>query len=135
MTHDEIDRLPAGPELDKLVAIQLGYTLIEKTAFSEARWQDGDREVGFVSRMGCTGEDIFAPSSDWTSAMWAAEKIGRRGANFHPLGVKLNLCVNLIDMTCEASLEIHEDDLVLWASAPTGPLAIARAIAKLGVKP
>lgn len=102
MTPNEIDAMPAGAELDALVAKALGVT---------------------DYKPGSGRTRLFKPSSDWNDAMRAAEKCGL--FTFRCLGLEFG---DWIVFERES-----RDTYKTIGKSPTGPLAIARAIAKLGV--
>lgn len=105
MTPTEIDNLPAGDELDRLVAEAIGHVSVREWAFPYRH-------------------PYFRPSTDWNDAMLAAEKFGTFSVH-HLTKEGDDWVVGEIDWMMGDFERISTDK--------SGPLAIARAIAKLGV--
>jgi hypothetical protein len=111
MTPTEIDNLPAGAKLDVLVAQAIGdIALAHKVKHGQFD----------------NGEKSFRPSADWNDAMWAAEKINDLDDG---IGLCLSACGGVDGWTGWTAQFIGENGRAFDKS---GPLAIARAIAKIG---
>lgn len=102
MTTDQITLLEAGLECDRLIQQVLGWS------------EQGIREIGSAVR----------PSTDWNDAMYAAERFGL----FVSRGMILGHDGEQWVVTEDAEPIAPEFP---GTKAPTGPLAICRAILKL----
>lgn len=114
MTTEQIDAIEAGPEMDRMVA--------QACDLDPPFLLFGETSVGVHSQ--------WKPSTDWTDAMHAAERFGLLRDNEHHdtrvLGVEAD----------GVWVIFHLDGPVVSGficRAPTGPLAICRAILKLHV--
>lgn len=123
--------LEPGPEMDAAVAKALGWSV-------EFRCVNPPCPTGAGLRPGGQKIETIPPfSTDWNAAMQAADMVVGRGEKFP---------ADLIDLCCEehepqppAYDEIpnwevwffKDEILVANATAPTGPLAICRAILAL----
>lgn len=126
MTNDEIDKLEAGVELDRLVAkacaIDVIYTPLAIDPFKLSRNLDDHREV------------IFSPSRCWNDAMLAAEKCDL----FSSLGDDFFGFIDRITdggaydyrVCCHYHTSGGELRVRVIAKHPSGPVAICRAILK-----
>lgn len=121
MTPTEIDNMPAGAKLDVLVAKTIGDVALAH------RIKHGQFD---------NGEKSFRPSSDWNDAMEAAEKCAACFEIHSPRCWDNNEDSELWNVMVVArpvdKCDHYETPKCLFGSAPTGPLAIARAIAKIG---
>lgn len=113
MTAEQIDAMEAGPEMDAAVG------------------EACDFESGIVNGECLRGTDdfpemvAFRPSTDWNDAMFAAERFGLFDCEVgHEGSLYKNSEIWAVDRVVGAIQ-------VLVATAPTGPLAICRAILKL----
>jgi hypothetical protein len=100
----DVAAIEAGVELDRLVCAAIGHELVFFDAETRAQRQ-------------------FRPSWDWSDAMFAAEKFGL--FDVHGAGLQQAREWNVMERV--GGREFNED----IASAPTGPLAISRAIIAL----
>jgi hypothetical protein len=114
MTNDEIDKLEAGRELDRLVALNCGFTLVYDNGY------DGE----FKAELWPEEPKEFHPSTDWNDAMWAAEKIGLFGRLGNCLYQSVDGWMVLTENDADGPLSIHD----------SGPVAICRAILKASSK-
>lgn len=108
MTDAEIDALEAGRELDRLVALECGFTLVYDNGY------DGE----FKAELWPEEPRVFRPSSDWNDAMLAAEKAGLFDEGF----LEGYWSVKKWDSYDPVAIEI--------ASHQSGPVAVCRAILK-----
>lgn len=120
MTHEQIDALPTGPEMDFAVATIL------KPQHAALHKPDNGAPYCELQR------DRFRPSTDWNDAMFAAERFGlwTCGKDVGWMGGRFIQPPTLpnepwrIGEWAETCQEVGS-----WLPAePTGPLAISRAI-------
>ena len=113
MTHDEIDKLEAGPETDALVAEAMGWKLETSKEYPTMRhWMPS----GY-------GEGEWVPSTYIPFAWRVVEKL--RGSYL----VVIRQCAK--SYWCDLGINEAEE----WqAEAPTAPLAICRAFLKAGLE-
>lgn len=102
--------LPAGPELDRLVAEAIGWDCLEGYPTGEM-WAC---KPGFARR-------VWRPSRDWNAAMLAAEEFGL----FTKHGVSLE------QHDCDGKWLVIKNNKI-FAESGSGPLAICRAITHIG---
>ena len=112
------EQIEAGPETDRLVADAVGLVYVEE--FDSA----GPVEVYFHD-----GRRSFRPSLDWSDAMLAAERFGL----FHPEKHDAMLMQDFSGRNILWSIQQvpRSSGWMAVAEAPTGPLAICRAILAL----
>lgn len=114
MTTEQVDLIEAGPDMDAAVAVAIGgYTI-------PYRMPDG-RDVRALCYDGMMQVAPWNPSRSWTDAMFAAERFGL----FNSFRV---LRMNRYDWEV---MEIGDPLDRIVSNAPSGPLAICRAILKL----
>ena len=111
MTDAEIDALEAGRELDRLVALGCGFTLVYDNGY------DGE----FKAELWPEEPRVFHPSSDWNDAMWAAEKAGLFGTMEYALEQSVDGWM-IVDAVFDRPTLACDD---------SGQLAICRAILKV----
>jgi len=119
MTDAEIDALKAGFALDLKVAKACGVECYLSSPIGR-RGEIGPQSVVALDEN--KSAKPFRPSSDWNDAMCAAEKAGL----FR--GLKYDLCQDSEGDWWVHEFDDHGNPLVMMA--PTGPLAICRAILK-----
>lgn len=115
MTHEQIDQMLAGSEMDALVAekIMNWRVYFRNTAW----WVEAELENGLVDdwtqiKGRTCGNERFAPSTNVADAWKVVEKL------------KFNILP--IEPGWGAGTNIYIDDDI-WANASTAPLAICRA--------
>jgi len=114
MTDAEIDALEAGRELDRLVALECGFTLVYDNGY------DGE----FKAELWPEEPRVFRPSSDWNDAMWAVVNFfGSTQVNVAHVGRNGG----------DTPWHVWVDEVpCIETQAASGPLAICRAILKAG---
>jgi hypothetical protein len=118
MITEQIESMEAGPEMDMAVA--------EACRESATIYFDHDAQENICLRL--PGDVRFRPSTDYNDAMFAAEQFGR---GFHMSDYGRSHVANP-DRQNKFVVEIvSESGVTYTAFAPTGPLAICRAILKL----
>lgn len=126
MTTEQIDVLDAGPEMDCAVQEVLqSVSGVIHFGLSDGLPRDQERHAVTIT------VTEFRPSTDWNDAMYAAERFGL----FETKECLLDCCETVWGVTekpvfAEWWLSFG-DDLRQVATAPTGPLAICRALLKL----
>ena len=128
MTHEQIDALSAGPELDALACAVVGWEP-KRPGFPRMTWREMPEALFRASA-------IYRPiSTDISTAMEALEVLmGYRHVEHRT--------AFLVTVTCRRQTEggrlcrIWEQSYgaAVWAEADTVPLAIARALAKTGAR-
>ena len=122
MTHDEIDQLEAGPELDAMVAELIGWKPTEYKRFVSWLVPDGRMFKTAVPGYGdyLTG-DIFSPSTDWAAVGEVMDSLD-------------DWDWQLISHGEGVTMTIFKDATHYEATAPAAPLAICRAAYKASEK-
>lgn len=113
MTDEQIDAMQAGDETDRRVAAACGIAIFDPDHSGSVLLDDGD---------------IFAPSDDWNSAMFAAERFGLFDTEKHQHTLTFSDFGDGADRWFCAN---YDEDSQQPTGAPTGPLAICRAILRL----
>lgn len=136
----DIDALEAGPETDKLVAEAVGYNVVDAPCppglnsycYIVPEWLDGKPALRCLNKE--TGDDFkWSPSTDWNAAMQAAEEVGLFREHLVSLErIDSSACCSGIPPDAYHVM----DPTGAWqpvscVSAPTGPLAICKAILKV----
>jgi hypothetical protein len=118
MTDAEIDVMEAGHKMDSAVAEACGIPH-RCTALSQ---------VWVAARDPAWTGEPFSPSGEWSAAMTAAERFGLFDTRGH--------WASLVQFSPEGIWQIQNAECLrgVAGSAPTGPLAICRAILKLANK-
>jgi len=125
LTHEQIDALEAGPELDLLVAKAIAVPAVVT---------DGVCYIGNSSLFqGDYITRLFRPSSDWNDAMAAAEKCLEQPWLILHEGRYWNVRKKISGVR---HLESNEADyrVAPLASSTSGPLSICRAILKFAAE-
>ena len=124
LTADDIRALPAGPELDKLVALAIGGEFDP----TEGTWEFGN-SAAYLHE--------WHPSSSWNEAMFAAEKFGLFGWRHKPPHynpASFALYKQLVGLEPSAWIIGYSQEEPDFARGSTGPEAISRAIALLALE-
>ncbi len=111
MTHDEIDRMPAGPEMDRLVAVKVcGCNVVDHECCCPGSRHVGGSPSDWKPWIKCYSTDLNA----------AVEACGERDVDIRRLDIAFWFAAVSEDST---SPEFS-------ASAPTPSLALCRALLK-----
>lgn len=124
MTHDEIDKLEAGREIDALVAEGMGLTITEASRHTDSIVYDIENAGRF-----------FAPVSRYSTSISSAWEVVEKFKDYLYLYHNSRLCgPGPYDVMWECKLvegEPKEDPRRYYGVAPTAPLAICRAFLKV----
>ena len=130
--------LPAGPDLDKLVAKAIGLGPFDPSSVDFRAAETAERIVYF-STINKPDEwpeiHVWSPSTNWQHAMEAAERFGLFHQNAHYCCLMQRGSDDRWIVTLVAYIADHRPDGDVVASAETGPLAISRAILRLTSSP
>jgi hypothetical protein len=126
MTDEEIDAMEAGPEIDEATgkACRLEACVLRVRGHADQCLRGTDNFPEMVP---------FHPSTDWNDAMFAAERFGLFKTRKVDHSEVCGMVWQCNDMWASG---VYDCDWghVVHAEAPTGPLAICRAILKLARK-
>lgn len=115
MTHEQIDEMPAGPELDALACAVVGWEAKSRTCYCDGQWC---RTPEY-----CDAKVWSKISTDIAVAMAALENV-YHGRLSRVRGVRGGEWLVLVNMT--------KGDTPQSGEGVSAALAIARALAKMG---